>query len=150
MLIALLAVLGVDLIVIVVFAAIVLGRRRWLKRQDGEFVGAVRVSNGEVHGFKPKWKRGSGRWVSNVLVWSKGPFLFRDELVPVDRLSSERRAHAGEVRRLGDEPIVTVFTAGDAVFEVAAGAEHRDSVSGPFEPRGSEDVGAHDDLERRD
>jgi uncharacterized iron-regulated membrane protein len=36
MLIALLAILGVDLIVIAVF---VLGRRRWLKRQPGEFAG---------------------------------------------------------------------------------------------------------------
>jgi hypothetical protein len=35
-LIALLAILGVDLIVIAVF---VLGRRRWLKRQPGEFAG---------------------------------------------------------------------------------------------------------------
>lgn len=140
MLIALLAVLGVDLIVILVFAAIVLGRRRWLKRQAGEFVGAARVSSGEVHGLKPKWKRGSGRWVRNVLVWSKGPFLFRDELVPVDGLSKERRAHAGEVKRLGDEPIVIAFTSGDAAIEVAVSAEHRDSVTGPFEPRGSKDV----------
>ena len=37
MLIALLAVLGVDLIVLVVFAVLVVGRRRWLKRQPGEF-----------------------------------------------------------------------------------------------------------------
>jgi hypothetical protein len=41
MLIALLAILGVDLIVIVAFAAFVLGRRRWLKRQPGEFAGAI-------------------------------------------------------------------------------------------------------------
>ena len=140
MLIALLAVLGVDLLVILVFAAIVLGRRRWLQRQAGEFVGAARVSSGEVHGLKPKWKRGSGRWVRNVLVWSKGPFLFRDELVPVDGLSNERRAHAGEVKRLGDEPIVTAFMSGDAAIEVAVSPGHRDSVTGPFEPRGSKDV----------
>ena len=51
MLIALLAVLGVDLIVLVVFAAIVLGRRRWLKGQAGEFFGAARVTRGEVQPF---------------------------------------------------------------------------------------------------
>jgi hypothetical protein len=45
-LIALLAVLGVNLIVLVAFAALVAGRRRWLKRQPGEFTGAVRVSTG--------------------------------------------------------------------------------------------------------
>jgi hypothetical protein len=74
MLIALLAVLGVNLIVLVVLAAIVLGRKRWLKRQAGQFFGAVRVTRGEVHGLKSRWKRGSGRWVRDVLVWSKGPF----------------------------------------------------------------------------
>jgi hypothetical protein len=68
MLIALLAVLGVDLIVIVAFVAFVLARRRCLKRQRGEFLGAVRVSRGDVQGLRPKWKRGSGRWVRDVLV----------------------------------------------------------------------------------
>jgi hypothetical protein len=71
MLIALLAILGVDLIVIVAVAAFVLGRRRWLKRQPGEFAGAIRVSGGDVDGLSPKWKRGSGRWVRDVLAWSK-------------------------------------------------------------------------------
>ena len=40
--IALLAVLGVDLIALVAVAAVVFGRRRWFKRQPGEFGGAVR------------------------------------------------------------------------------------------------------------
>ena len=39
MLIALLAVLGVDLIVIVVLLAVVLLRRRWVSRQPGAFKG---------------------------------------------------------------------------------------------------------------
>ena len=49
MLIALLIVLGVDLIVVAAFAAFVLGRRRWLKRQPGEFAGKIRVSGGDEH-----------------------------------------------------------------------------------------------------
>ena len=57
MLIALLALLGVDLIVIVAFAALMLGRRRWLKRQPGEFAGAIRVSSGDIDGLSSKWKR---------------------------------------------------------------------------------------------
>jgi hypothetical protein len=94
-LIALLAVLGVDLIVIVIFAAFVLGRRRWLKQQAGEFFGAVRVTRGDVHGLKSTWKRGSGRWVRDVLVWSKGPFLYRDYLVPVDSATGSARRGPG-------------------------------------------------------
>ena len=45
MLMALLPALGVDLVV-VVFAMLVFGRRRWLKRQAGEFAGRIRVSGG--------------------------------------------------------------------------------------------------------
>ncbi len=60
MLIALLVVLGVDLIVVVAIAALVFERRRWLKRQPDEFVGAIRVSDGQVDGLSPKWKRGDG------------------------------------------------------------------------------------------
>jgi Protein of unknown function (DUF2550) len=96
MLIALLVALGVDLIVVVAFAILVLGRRRWLKHQPGEFAGAVRVSGGAVDGLGSKWKGGSGRWVRDVLVWSKGPFMFRNELVPVDRLLSERPARSAK------------------------------------------------------
>lgn len=130
--IALLAILGVNLIVLVAFAAFVLGRRRWLKRQPGEFAGAIRVSSGDIDGLGPKWKRGSGRWVRDILVWSKAPLLLRNELVPVDSLAGERQAHAGEVKRLGDNPVVIKFAAGNAEIEVAAKAEHRALIAGPM------------------
>lgn len=130
MLIALLAVLGVDLIVIVAFAVIVLGRRRWLKGRSGAFPGAVRVSSGEVHGLSSKWKRGFGRWVRDVLVWSKAPFLFRNELIPVDQVSGERLPQPGEVRRLGDNPVVIEFASGANKIEIAARGEHRTLVTG--------------------
>jgi hypothetical protein len=142
MLIALLAILGVDLIVIVIFAAAVLGRRRWLKQQTGEFFGAVRVTRGEVHGLKPTWKRGSGRWVRDILVWSKGPLLYRDYLVPVDSATGVRTADPGELKRLGDEPVVVGFASGDAMIEVAAEAAHRDLVTGSFEQLNAVDPSA--------
>jgi Protein of unknown function (DUF2550) len=91
MVIALLAVLGVDLIVIVAFLGVVLSRRRWVSRQQGAFKGAVRVVEGEVPGLGPKWQRGYGRWVRDVLVWTKAPLLFRNELVAVDGLAGEAR-----------------------------------------------------------
>jgi len=46
---ALLALLGVDLIAIVVLLAIVISRRRWVKRRSGAFPGAIRVTTGEIH-----------------------------------------------------------------------------------------------------
>ncbi len=135
MVIALLVALGVDLIVIIVFAALVYGRKRWLKRQPGEFTGAIRLSSGDIDGLSPKWKRGSGRWVRDVLVWNKAPFLYRTDLVAVDELSGERQAPAHEVKRLGDQPVVAVFVSETATFEVAAKAEHRALVVGPWSTR---------------
>ena len=132
MLIALLIVLGVDLIVVAAFAAFVLGRRRWLKRQPGEFAGAIRVSSGDVDGLSPKWKRGSGRWVRDVLVWTRAPLLVRNELVPVDRLCGEHPAHADGLKRLGGKPVVIEFASGSAKIEVAGRAEHHALVTGPM------------------
>jgi hypothetical protein len=132
MVIALLAVLGVDLIVIAVFAVFMFGRRRWLKRQPGEFAGAIRVSSGDVDGLGPKWKRGSGRWIRDVLVWSKAPLMFRNDLVPVDGLLTEHPEHGGGVKRLGDKPVVIELASGDARIEVAARAEHHALVTGPL------------------
>jgi len=131
MLIALLVVLGVNLIVIVAFVAVVVGRRRWLMRQPGAFQSAIRVTHGDLD-LPSTWKRGTGRWVRDVLVWSKAPFMFRTELVPVDRLSGERVAEPGEVKRLGDHPVVIEVIAGDATIEFAANADAGSLVKGPF------------------
>ena len=132
MLIALLAFLGVDLIVLIALAAFVLGRKRWVKRQPGAFPGAIRVTGGEIDGLGPKWKRGSGHWVRDVLVWNKAPLLLTNQLVAVDRISDERQANDGEVKRLGDKPIVIAFVAEGADIEVAAKPEQRALVTGMF------------------
>jgi len=122
MLIALLVVLGVNLIVAVAVGVVVVGRRHWLMKQPGAFRSAIRVTHGDMD-LPSTWKRGTGRWVRDVLVWSKAPFMFRTELVPVDRLSGEREATAGEVKRLGDHPVVIEVIAGDATIEFAANAQ---------------------------
>ena len=89
MLIALLAVLGVDLIVVVALLALVLSRKRWVMRQPGAFRGAIRLTSGEIDGLRPKWGRGYGRWVRDVLVWTKAPLLFRNELIPTDGVDEQ-------------------------------------------------------------
>ena len=104
MVIALLAVLGVDLIVIVSFLAVVLSRRRWVSHQPDAFKGAVRVVDGEVSGLGPKWQRGYGRWVRDVLVWTKAPALFRNEVVAVTGLPGSR-ARPSLVRSSGSGAI---------------------------------------------
>ena len=132
MLIALLALLGVNLIVLVVFAALVLSRKRWVMRQVGVFRGAIHVASGEHDNLSPKWRRGYGRWVRDILVWTKAPFFFRNELVLADSLNELRPARPGEVKRLGDHPNVIRLGVGDAEVEVAADAEHVESLRGPY------------------
>jgi hypothetical protein len=134
MLIALLAVLGVNLWVIVVLLAVVLTRKRWVSRQPGAFKGAIRVIEGDVPGLKAKWKRGYGHWVRDILVWTKAPFLFRNELVLAEALAGEARAaEPGEVRRLGKHPaVVPLAVEGGARIEVAASADGRERARGPF------------------
>jgi hypothetical protein len=132
--IALLAVLGVDLIVIVVLLGVVLSRRRWVSREPGAFKGAVRVVEGEVPGLAPKWQRGYGRWVRDVLVWTKKPLLFRNELVAVDGLAGEARAaEPGEVKRVGNDPVILPLAAdGGARVEVATASDDRGRALGPL------------------
>jgi hypothetical protein len=132
MLIALLVVLGANLIVIVAFLVFVFGRRRWLKNQPGEFAGAIRVTSGGIDGLKPNWKRGSGRWVRDVFVWTKAPLMVRNEILAVDKLSGERQANDGEVKRLGDKPVVIELTTADATVEVAVRREHLALAIGSF------------------
>ena len=132
MLIALLAVLGVNLIALVAFAAVVISRKRWVKRRPGVFRGVIRVASGELDGLRPKWGRGYGHWVRDVLVWTKAPFLFRNELVPTDRLDEQRPARTDEVKRLGDHPGVIRVTADGAAVEVAAKAEDTELLLGPY------------------
>jgi hypothetical protein len=132
MVIAVLALLGVNLVVIVVFLGSVLARKRWVNGQPGVFRGAIRLADGELDDIAPKWRRGYGHWVRDVLVWTKGPFLFRNELLPADGIEEQRPAAAGEVKRLGDSPIVARVKVGTAMGEVATPAEDADLLLGPF------------------
>jgi hypothetical protein len=134
MLIALLVVLGVDLIVLVALVASLVARKRWVVRQPGVFRGAIRVSRGELDGLASKWRRGYGRWVRDVLVWTKAPFLFRNELLATDELLEQRDAGPEEVKRLGDRPTVTLLRVGGQAAEVAARAEDEERLLVPYAP----------------
>jgi hypothetical protein len=139
MLIALLAVLGVDLWVIVALLALVLARKRWVSRQPGAFKGAIRVVEGGVPGLGTRWKRGYGRWVRDILVWTKTPFLLRNELVAADALGGDpRAAKPGEVKRLGKQPtVVPLLAEGGARLEIAVAANGRDRATGSLAGPGS-------------
>lgn len=144
MLIALLIALGVNIAVIVFLASLVIGRRRWLKRQPGIFTGAIRVSEGDVEGLSSEWKRGTGRWVRDVLVWSRAPFMYQNDLIPIDGLAGRRLAGDGEIKRIGDEPRVIALVGGVARIEVATTAKAEGLAAGPFSsapgPGGADEI----------
>lgn len=58
-------------------AAVVLARGRRVSRQPGAFRGVIRVTGGEVPGLGMKWRRGYGRWVREIPVWTTAPLSFR-------------------------------------------------------------------------
>ena len=127
----LLALLGVDLIVIVVLLGIMLPPTlgqppaRRLQRSD-----PGRGRRGA--GLGTKWQRGYGRWVRDVLVWTKAPMLFRNELVADGGLAGEARAaEPGEVKRVGSDPMIVPLAAdGGARVEVAAAGDDRGRALG--------------------
>jgi hypothetical protein len=132
MLIALLAVLGVDLMVIVVLLAAVLSRRRWVMRQPGAFRGAIRIADGQIEGLGAGWKAGYGRWVRDVLVWTKAPFFFRNAILATDGAGETRSARPDEVKRLGDHPVVVRVRMGPAAVELAAREDAGELIRGPY------------------
>lgn len=71
----------------------------------------------------------------DVLVWSKAPFMFRNELVPIDRFAGERPAEPGEVKRLGKNPVVVELSTNGATIQVAAKEEDRALAVGPLSDR---------------
>jgi hypothetical protein len=137
MLIALLAVLGVNLIVVVGLLVVVLARRRWVNHRPGSFAGAIRVASGEHDGIGSKWRRGYGHWVRDVFVWTKKPFLFRNELMPADGLQAVRPAAEGEIKRMGDTPAVIELVVGDAVIQIAAHGKDQALAVGRLHEPGS-------------
>jgi hypothetical protein len=122
MLIALLAVLGVDLIVVVVLMAGVVGRRRWVSHQAGAFRGIIRVVDGQVPHLSGKGRRGYGRWVRDVLIWTPAPFFLRNAFAAIDAVEGTTNP-TGRVRRLGDNPRVVTLTTGSAHLDIILRAE---------------------------
>jgi hypothetical protein len=132
--VALLALLGVDLGVILVILGAALYRRRAVKGRRGAFKGKLRVTEGELDGFSSKWKTGYGHWVHDVLVWNPAPLYVRTQLIPVDGTdASGIRAANGRVRGLGKRPVVAPLVGERRRrFELATAEEDHDAALGPF------------------
>lgn len=129
MLIALLAILGVDLIVIVALALALIGRRRWLSRR-GAFPARVWLVEGDSEELSEKKKMGRARWIRNVLVFSPAPSFFMNKILLIDGVQgASRPALPGEVKRLGSDPVIVLLATDGATVALATGGEHeRDAI----------------------
>jgi hypothetical protein len=67
-----------------------------------------------------------------VLVWTKAPFLLRNELVAADGLEGQRPGRPDEVKHVGDHPVVARVRVGDAMVEIAASGEDGQLLLGPY------------------
>jgi hypothetical protein len=87
-----------------------------------------------VPGDGMRWMRGHGRWVREILVWTKAPFVFRNELVVADAAAgAARAAKPGEVGRVGKHAAIVVLAVGSTTrVEVAASADGCGRAGGPF------------------
>ena len=126
---ALLAALGVPLWLCACGIFALVYRNRSLRKRHNDI--PVRVQRTG----KSRWTRGHAVWVSDVFAWRGSPAAWREDLVRVvgasarDATPEERKA----LHRLGDGPVVaTLTTDQDGILRVAASAEHRLALSGPF------------------
>jgi hypothetical protein len=126
MVIALLVALGVSLWVVVALVGLMVLRRRWLQRQPGAFPCAIRNLEGDTPRVGGRrWRRGWGRRYEGLLAWDPMPTLVGSSLLEVIDVVGSRTAAAGEIRRMGDRPvIVELALAGGGTVALALRAEH--------------------------
>ncbi len=139
--------LGAPIWIVFTLVALLFWRSRWVRRRPGSFKCAVRRASGEVTDaivdVPSRFKLGYGLWISNVFIWEKGRATFRDILLPVDGIDEGgvRIAKPKEVKGLRAEPVIATLLVGSgARVEVAAAAEDRDILLGPFRKRAAEET----------
>jgi hypothetical protein len=84
---------------------------------------------------KDRWIPGHAVWVHDVLAFRSSPAAWKELLVWVTgAVARETTAEeAKKLHRLGDDKVVAVLSsAGIGTIEVAARAEHRDALLGPY------------------
>jgi hypothetical protein len=126
MIIALLVGLGVSLWVVLALVGLMVLRRRWLKRQPGAFPCAIRSLEGDTPRVGGRrWRRGWGRLADGLLAWDPMPTLVASSLLEVTEVVGSRPAQDGEIRRMGEQPVILELAlAGGGTVALALRAEH--------------------------
>lgn len=126
---AVLAFLGVPLWLCALGIAVLVYRNKALRQRHGDIpVRVLRVG-------KTRWSRGHAVWASDVFAWRGSPAAWQEELLHVvdARIGILEPGELKRLHRLGDNPVlVTVMTDEGDQVRVAAGADHRAALLGPF------------------
>ena len=126
---AVLAFLGVPLWLCALAILALVLRNRSLRKRPGNIPVRVRRPG------KQRWLRGHAVWISDVFAWRTSPAAWSEGLIHVQSvfLHAPDPGLAKELRRVGTEPVVaTLSLAGGDSLVVAAAAEHRAALLGPF------------------
>ena len=128
---AFLAVLGVPLWLVVGVLLLAVWSRRHFQKAPGAFPCRVREVPGA--GEQPAWGRAKsqGRWVHDVLLLHSGLALIRYRALPVAGVGKPA-APAEDTRFKGDAVSIQLRLDDGSVVEVAAPAEARQLLVGPF------------------
>jgi hypothetical protein len=121
---ALLYLLGVPLWLVIGALLFALWARSQVKGAPGVFPCKVRLASGAFPGLKETWRpfASYGRWVHDVLIVHSGLSLVRSQALPVAApVRAVMPADPGQVKRLGEHPVVlAVRLDNGAVVELAA------------------------------
>jgi hypothetical protein len=130
MLWAILALLGVPLWLCAAGITVLILENRSLRKRPGDI--PVRV----LRPGKKRWTRGHAIWVSDVFAWRASPASWKEAVVQVTDASLHEPVDpetVNKLRRLGESPAVASLTlSGGAMIDVAAAADHRSALIGPF------------------
>jgi hypothetical protein len=125
---AILLILGVPLWLCAVAIGVLILRNRSLRKRAGNVPARMRVAPGK------RWTRGHGLWVHDVWAFRGSPAAWSEKLVWVTGVTLRRvpADEAEKLRGLGENPTVVTFAYDGGTVEVAASAEHRAQLIGPF------------------
>ena len=127
---AILVFLGVPLWLCALGITVIVFRSRGLRRRYGDIPMRVRRPG------KERWTRGHAIWVSDVFAWRGSPAAWNEDLAEVVgvTLRDPDPQELKKLHRFGDGfAIATLLVTDGETLEVAAGAEQRQALLGPFD-----------------
>jgi hypothetical protein len=126
---AILALLGVPLWLCAAGILLLYRNNCSLRKRPGNVPVRVKLPG------KTRWIPGHAVWVHDVLAFRASPAAWKELLVwATGAVAREPTAEeAAKLHRLGDDKVVAVLSsAGAGTIEIAARAEHRDALLGPY------------------